>query len=115
MFECAFDLFLFLSYLVGVGGQVCYNFWLLIFLSAVYRNFNFASWAMNLYSLRYTFLSFHEHACLVSAVTYNSWSELSSTLALLSSTLAIILKYFGHYCDFGLLDQSCPQLHIPYG
>lgn len=26
MFECAFDLFLFLSYLVGVGGQVCYNF-----------------------------------------------------------------------------------------
>jgi hypothetical protein len=35
MFESAFDLFLLLSYLVGVGGQVCHVFSILTFLSDV--------------------------------------------------------------------------------
>jgi nuclear pore complex protein Nup160 len=40
MFESAFDLFLFLSYLVGVGGQVCHVFSILTFLSDVVMLFS---------------------------------------------------------------------------
>ena len=56
MFECAFDLFLFLNYLVGVGGQVCCTFLTFDISVCCVRALNFAS------STKYT------HDCLLSCI-----------------------------------------------
>jgi len=56
MFECAFDLFLLLSYLVGVGGQVCCTFLTFDISVCCVRALNFAS------STKYT------HDCLLSCI-----------------------------------------------